>query len=171
MFEGWDDFYLLIGSAGGALIGLLFVVVTLTNGGDRDQTVRSQRLFMTPNVVHFGVVVVASAAAMAPGLPFLAEAAVIGGAGLVGLVYAAWVALHLFKGDRVAVPDWSDPWWYGVAPAAAYAALVAAALAVAAGRHGAVYAVAAVVTSLLIIGIRNAWDLVTWLAPRAEAKD
>jgi hypothetical protein len=168
MFEGWDDFYLLIGSAGAALIGLLFVVVTLTNGTDRTQAARSQRLFMTPNVVHFGVVLLTSAAAMAPGLPFLAEAAIIGGAGLVGLVYGAWVALHLFKGDRVAVPDWSDPWWYGVAPAVVYAALVASALGVAAGWRGAVYAVAGVVTGLLIIGIRNAWDLVTWLAPRTE---
>ena len=30
MPQGWESFYLLIGGAAGALIGLLFVVITLT---------------------------------------------------------------------------------------------------------------------------------------------
>ena len=30
MFEGWSEFYILVGAADGALIGLLFVVTTLS---------------------------------------------------------------------------------------------------------------------------------------------
>jgi len=32
MFQHWDSYYLLLGSAAGALIGLLFVVATLSAG-------------------------------------------------------------------------------------------------------------------------------------------
>jgi hypothetical protein len=32
MFQGWDTFFFLIGSSAGALIGLMFVVITLTAG-------------------------------------------------------------------------------------------------------------------------------------------
>jgi len=34
MFHDWENYYLLIGSAAGALIGLMFVVTTLTAGLD-----------------------------------------------------------------------------------------------------------------------------------------
>jgi hypothetical protein len=32
MFSGWDSFFLLIGGAAGAMIGLLFVVASLPPG-------------------------------------------------------------------------------------------------------------------------------------------
>ena len=48
MFRGWDNYYFMIGSAGAGLIGLLFVVVTLTQGIDRDRALRGASLYMTP---------------------------------------------------------------------------------------------------------------------------
>jgi hypothetical protein len=69
MPQGWDNFYYLIGSAGAGLIGLLFVVMTLTAGRERSRILRGAGLYMTPTVVHFGVVLAISAIAMAPGLP------------------------------------------------------------------------------------------------------
>ena len=38
MFEGWENFYLIVGPSAAALIGLMFVVVTLTAGRERDDT-------------------------------------------------------------------------------------------------------------------------------------
>ena len=32
MFAGWNNYFMLLGAASGSLIGLLFVVVTLTAG-------------------------------------------------------------------------------------------------------------------------------------------
>ena len=45
MFEGWENFYLIVGPSAGALIGLMFVVVTLTAGRERDQTERGKHLY------------------------------------------------------------------------------------------------------------------------------
>ena len=54
---------------------------------------------------------------------------------------------------------------YGAAPAAIYFGLCAASAALATRAEGATYAVAALTLTLLLVGIRNAWDLVTWIAP------
>ena len=40
MFQGWDNYFFMLGSAGAGLIGLLFVVVTLTAGIDRSRAQR-----------------------------------------------------------------------------------------------------------------------------------
>jgi len=37
------------------------------------------------------------------------------------------------------------------------------------GQPGAPQGVAAVITCLLLITVRNEWDLVTWLAPRPDS--
>ena len=68
MFEGWDNFYLMIGPAAVGLIGLLFVVVTLTAGFERSRAIRGQALYLTPTALHFAMVMVISAVAMAPRL-------------------------------------------------------------------------------------------------------
>jgi hypothetical protein len=34
MFDGWDNFYIIIGSTAGALVGVMFVVATLSAGLD-----------------------------------------------------------------------------------------------------------------------------------------
>ena len=39
------------------------------------------------------------------------------------------------------------------------------------GSDRAPYGVAAVITGFLLITLRNEWDLVTWLAPRADPRD
>jgi hypothetical protein len=165
MFRDWDDFYLLVGSAAGALIGLLFVVVTLTAGMDRSRAQRGQALFMTPTVVHFATVVTVAALAMAPRLAAPVAAAIVTGIGLAGTAYSAAV----FRGIRAGkVEHWSDTWDYGVLPIVFYLALTACGVAAFAAPGGAAYAVAVVSLAFLFLGVRNAWDLVTWIAPRRD---
>ena len=55
---------------------------------------------------------------------------------------------------------------YGVTPAAAYAGLAANTAGLWAGADWAAPAMAVLVLALLLIGVRNAWDLVTWMAPQ-----
>jgi len=45
MFEGWSDYFFMIGSSAAALIGLMFVVVTLTAGRDRRDLERGKKLY------------------------------------------------------------------------------------------------------------------------------
>ena len=169
MFEGWDSFYLLIGGASGALIGLLFVVATLTGNVGREQAMRGAQIYMTPTVFHFAVVLVTSAVTAVPHLPQRATASIVGALGVLGLAYALNVSWML-RAKRVtpAAPHWTDLWCYGFGPAALYLAMIAAAWTLEISKTLGPDAVAGVTLCLLLIGIRNAWDLVTWLAPTAK---
>jgi hypothetical protein len=153
---GWDNFYFMLGSAAAGLIGLLFVVVTLTSGFERSEALRGARLYTTPTVIHFGVVLSISAVAIAPRLPGSITVVIIGVIALLGLAYALRSAVGILKPRQGAEPPhWSDSWFYGLTPAAIYLGLgsVAAAL-------------YAQLLALLLVSIRNAWDLVTWIAPK-----
>ena len=170
MFQGWENFYILIGSASGALIGLLFVVVTLTNNLDRDRALRGAALFMTPTVVLFTTVLMIGAVATAPGLPVWADCDLLGAIALAGVVYGLCVVAGFIQRKEMAA-HWSDIWCYAVFPAVAFAALGLADALIWAAPKLVPYGVAVVVLGMLLVGIRNAWDLITWIAPRRAAPD
>ena len=123
---------------------------------------------MTPNLFHFAVVLVVSATALAPGLAAATDAAVVGTCAVVGFGYAAATAVRMRIGKIEAPPHWSDFWCYAVAPAVIYLFLAAAAAAVWWAPAGAPSGIAVTLTVLLLVAIRNAWDLVTFIAPRAR---
>src|SRR5258705_10736314 len=62
----WDSFYVIVGSAGGALIGLQFVVMTLVAERPPRDAARAGAAFATPTIVHFGTVLFLSALLRAP---------------------------------------------------------------------------------------------------------
>jgi len=170
MFEGWDNFYLMLGPAAVGLIGLLFVVVTLTAGFDRSQAMRGQALYLTPTALHFGMVMAISAVAMAPKLGGGVTVIAVCVIALLGLAGAARACIGI-RGMRTGKddPHWSDFWCYGVAPCLIYLALCLAAIALWRGVAWAAEAIAALLLILLMLNIRNAWDLVTTIA--AMSKD
>jgi hypothetical protein len=165
MFEGWDNFYLMLGPAAVGLIGLLFVVVTLTAGFDRSRSIRGQALYLTPTALHFGMVMVISAIAMAPRLGPVATAVAIEVAVLAGLAGAVRAGIGI-RGMATGEIDthWSDFWCYGVVPVVIYLGLFASALALCWRAAWAAEAIAALLLILLALNVRNAWDLVTAIA-------
>ena len=167
MFRDWDDFYLLIGSAGAALIGLLFVVATLSRSQDQQGAVSASDVFITPVVFHFTVILALSGLALAPGLAPLVAGAGVGAAAACGITYSGLTVGRLRSG-KVSAPHWSDVWFYGVAPLVLYLAMGAVAVALTASAVGAAFWMGAVLMLLLMVCIRNAWDLVTYLAPRKD---
>ena len=168
MFQAWQNFYMLLGPAAGTLIGLLFVVVTLTTGIDHSRARRGVALYMTPNLFQFAVVLVVSATALAPGVAPPVSAGIVAACGGVGFAYAASIVLQMHSRRIEAPPHWSDIWCYAVLPCVVYLALAASALAFWAAPVEAPYGIAVAVTVLLLVAIRNAWDLVTWLAPKRD---
>ena len=167
MLQGWDNFYYLIGSAAAGLIGLLFVVMTLTAGRDRSRIVRAAGIYMTPTIVTFGVVLAISAIAMAPGLPLVPRGVAFGLFALSGLAASArgFVGIARLRKEPQP-PHWSDHWCYGVAPVVMYLGLTAVIAATFWGHSSwAPFALGGLLLSLLLLGIRNAWDLVTWMTP------
>lgn len=165
MFVGWSNFFYMVGSAGGGLIGLLFVVVTLTSGAERPQALHGAKVYLTPTALHFAVVLAISAVAIAPALPVRVTAGLFGFIALVGLFHATRSCVAMAT-SRVDTPHWSDLWMYGIGPTAIYLGLIAAAVAVAARLPWSVHALAALLLILLLTAVRNAWDLITWMAPK-----
>ena len=166
MFHGWENYFTLLGTAAASLIGLLFVVVTLTSGYDRVRVQRGQSIYMTPTMLHFAVVLSVSAMTLVPGLTVFRATALLAIATLVGLVNTIWACLGIRmmskSGDP---PHWTDFWLYGVAPAVIYVALGLACVVFAVGSDLGPHALAILMLGLLLLGIRNAWDLITWMAP------
>jgi hypothetical protein len=168
MFEGWDNFYLVVGGASGALIGLLFVVATLNSGQDRSASLRGASVYLTPVVFHFVVVLVLSALALAPRVGASAATAIVVLCALGGLAHSVRIVWIIYRGRITKASHWSDLWCYGAAPGVIYAGLAWAAWALAGRRDWAADGVALAAMALLLVSIRNAWDLVTWLAPRRD---
>jgi hypothetical protein len=172
VFLGWDNFFYLMGSAAASLIGLLFVVMTLTRNMDRSRALRGARIYMTPTALHFAIVLSICATALVPRLPVQMRAVLFGLAALVGLVNAIRALVGLRAGALGTYSiDLSDFCCYGAAPVIIYLGLGAAAFVLWRGLDWAVHATAAMLIALLLCAIRNAWDLVTWMAPRQDVGD
>ena len=169
MFHDWGEFYLLAGSAAAVLIGLIFVVVTLMQDRPRSTMLFGSKLYMGPVVLQVSFVLVLSAAALTPGISarqYGTLAAVVALWGLVRGVQST-VGINALKGEDQ--PHWTDKWFYGVIPSFLFVALAEVAWGFWSGEEWAVNGIAAVNTAILLLAIRNEWDLVTWLAPKSNA--
>ena len=169
MFEGWENFYLIVGPSAGALIGLMFVVVTLTAGRERDQTERGKHLYTSPIVWHLAVVLLLSGAAVAPGISREWFGVLTGGLALLGFLMGVRSTVGIAR-DKITGPENNmfDTWWYGVIPAIVYFGLAGAAVAVLAGWSWSADGIAAALMALLLVSIHAEWDLVTFLAAIAD---
>jgi hypothetical protein len=159
----WNDFYVIVGSAAGALIGLQFVVITLiANGPVGRDAARAGNAFATPCVVHFGVVLLLSAAGSAPWHEVGAVAVLWGLVGLGGVAYAVLVVARRMRAQTAYRPVFYDWLFHVLLPLAAYAVLAGAAFSVHSHERAALFLVAAAALLLLFDGIHNAWDGVTY---------
>ena len=159
---GWENFYVIVGSSAGALIGLQFVVITLI--ADRPNIpgqAQAGAAFATPTIVHFGAVLLLSAALNAPWHGIGGAAVLWGLVGLGGGAYAIIIARRL-RVQTAYQPEFEDWLFHAVLPFAAYATLAASAYAARARPTEAMFGVAAAALLLLFIGIHNAWDAVTY---------
>ena len=160
---GWENFYVIVGSSAGALIGLQFVVMTLIAGRPPAHAdAQAGDTFSTPSVVHFAVVLLVSALINAPWDGISAVSALWGLVGLGGVVYTAVVARRM-RAQKIYRPVFEDWLCHVLLPLAAYVLLAGSALAARAYARPALFVVGAAALLLLFVGIHNAWDTVTHL--------
>jgi hypothetical protein len=158
--ERWESFYVIIGSAGAALIGIEFVVITLVANLPERPPSNTISAFASPTVVHFASALVLSAVMSAPWRSSAVPALALLVAGLGGVAYAA-VVIQRIRHQTQYTPVWQDWLWYAVLPSAAYAVLALAAATLRMDPPLASVGIAASALGLLLIGIHNAWDSVT----------
>jgi hypothetical protein len=160
----WNNFYVIVGSSAGALIGLQFVVIALiAETPDARADAKAGAAFSTPSVVHFAVVLLLSAIISAPWHTIGALGVVWGLVGISGSVYAIIVArrMRLQTAYRPVFEDWL---FHALLPLAAYGILAVSAYAAQSHARPAMFLVGAATLLLLFVGIHNAWDAATFIA-------
>lgn len=158
----WDSFYVIVGSSGGALIGLQFVVMTLIAERPPTRAAEAGAAFGTPTVVHFGAALLLSALLRAPWHTITPIAALWGLVGFSGMAYAVVVARRMRK-QAAYQPEFEDWLFHVLLPLAAYVILALSAFAAPSHTFEALFGVGAATLLLLFIGIHNAWDSVAYL--------
>ena len=157
----WDSFYVIVGSAAGALIGLQFVVMTLIAEKPPKGVAEAGPAFTTPTVVHFSAVLLLSALVRIPWDSIGAAAIAWGTVGLCGTLYAAFIVWRMHT-QKVYVPVFEDWLFHALLPLLSYAALGIAALTALVYTQDALFGVGGAALLLLFIGIHNAWDAVAY---------
>ncbi len=160
--SGWANFYTIVGSSAGALIGLQFVAMSLISDLPAVQgSADAGHAFATPTIVHFGAAFLLAAVMSAPWHGINSVAIVWGLLGVAGLIYAA-IVVRRMRRQTAYRPEFEDWLFHGVLPIAAYGCLTGSAWLSGSQPQEALFAVAASALLLLFIGIHNAWDAVTY---------
>jgi hypothetical protein len=155
----WANFYVIVGSAAGALIGLQFVALTLIANRPHGASPEAGAAFGSPTIVHLSSALFLSAISNVP-WPIIGAVAVIWGIlGLGGIAYSVVVARRMRK-QSAYEPQFEDWLFHCFLPLVAYAAVAFASLA--APAHEALFSVGGGALLLLFIGIHNAWDGVSY---------
>jgi len=173
LLNNWQNFYMLIGTAAATLTGLMFVVTTLIAGIDAHLTTLNAAVsaFNTPTVVQFGAVLLLAGILSAPWQTLSSLSLLLGLVGL-GLVFYSIVVLRRMRRVPHYQSTLEDWLWYMALPFLAHLLLIVAAFVLPGNPVPALYMISAAMTVLLLTGIRNAWDMVTFLAvERAHSED
>ena len=165
----WESFYVIVGSAAGALIGLQFVVMTLLAEKPPPRAAEAGDAFATPTIVHFGTALLLSAILRVPWHAIAPAAVIWGLIGLSGAAYAVIVARRM-RMQTAYRPELEDWLFHAVLPWTAYVVLVCSAFAAVNHASEALFGVGTAALLLLFIGIHNAWDGVAYLVNKRNKK-
>ena len=161
----WQNFYMLLGTAAATLTGLMFVVTTLIAGLDTHVSILNAAVsaYNTPTVVHFGTVLLLAGILSAPWQTFSSLSLLLGLLGL-GMVFYSIIVMRRMRRVPHYQSTLEDWLWYMAFPLLANVLLIVAAFMLPKDPSPALYIVGSAMMLLLLVGIRNAWDMVTFLA-------
>lgn len=165
VFPAWSNFYMIIGTSAASLTGLMFVVITLVTGGrvNIQEPAEGFAAFSTPTIVHFCAAFFISGVMTAPWWSTLPPEVLIGLTGLLGILYVARASASArrMRAYELLFEDWT---WYIIVPFVVYVAVLATMLLLLWRTPAALFVLAGATMLLILMGIRNAWDVVTYLA-------
>ena len=163
----WESFYVIIGSSAAALTGLQFVVMALIADSDRQRSMREVDAFGTPTIVHFCVTLIISGILSAPWPGLRGPRLTLLSCGLFGVIYVLRVfsrARHV-TGYQPVFEDWL---FHVILPGISYAVLLGSAIVLVGRTTLALFLTGTTSLLLIMIGIHNAWDTVTYIAVAAH---
>ena len=165
MLDGWHEFYALLGTAAAALVALLFVAVSIATSvlTPDPESRRNTATYMSPVVFHYANILFLSLIALIPTQTWESFGLVVGAASIGSVFFSIVIALRVHRNP---ISDLSDRLGYGVVPALCYACGLVAAPLLLKGNAFGLDLLAGAALLLLLINIRNAWDLMISLARR-----
>lgn len=166
VFSPWHDFYTLVGTASATLVGLMFVAASVGTGVFTHEKQVGLRTFLSPTVVAFSVVLAASLIGVLPVFNWGVPGFLLMGIGLLGVLYSWRVWRRMVREGIAKSIDLEDRTWYAAVPAVAYFLLASAGFVLGIETQAACTLLAVGVCLLLLAGIRNAWDMTTWVVLR-----
>jgi hypothetical protein len=168
--SGWQNFYVIVGSSGGAIVGIQFVVIALIADMRRRAPADSIGAFATPTLMHLGSALLVSAIMSAPWPALFPASVALAVCSVAGFGYGI-IVIHRARRQKEYKPVWEDWLWHAILPCSVYVALGVAALFLRAAVQAAMFVIGAVALSLLFIGIHNAWDSVTYMVATGPHED
>ena len=163
MLDGWHEFYILLGTAAAALVALMFVAASIGAGYLSAERAGATRTFTSPIIFHYTYVLFLSLAALVPINTDTSLAAIIGISAAAGFVNSIFILVRVMRSSAT---DIADRFGYGASPLAAYAAALAASVFVFERSNVGPPLLAGALVLLLLVNIRNAWDLTLFFAQR-----
>ena len=165
LFHTWHDFYLLVGTAAATLVGLMFVAATLGASVFSERNRIALQAFISPTVVNFAAALFVCIGVMIPSQTWLSLGLLLTGGGVAGLVYAGrvWVQMFVRRSFHV---DLIDRMFYATVPLLGYLLILAAGILLLLDKAWSAEVTAAALVVLMVAGIRNAWDMTTWIMMR-----
>jgi len=160
--EGWNNFYVIVGSSAAGLTGLTFVVIALASDANMVR-LSGLRTFITPIVMHFGSALWIAALLCIPGHTTASLLICMLGTGGILAAYSAVTTWRMYRGRREYRPALEDWIWNASLPSLCYLVLLAAGMRLLHHTQSALYLIGAVALTLLFVGIHNAWDLAVWI--------
>ncbi len=164
-FSSWSVFYTLTGSSAAALTGLTFVVITLMQDSRRRVSTDGIPRVSAATIAHFTAALMISGILCAPWPALIGPETLLALIGAAGVSYQCRLLMMSLESTATGYePDAEDWTWYTFLPMFAYALVLAGAIVLAIAPRFAAYAPAAGVALLILIGIHNSWDIVTYIA-------
>lgn len=166
LFHDWHDFYLLVGTASATLVGLMFVAASIGASIFSMDKQSAMSAFIGATVVHFSSVLFISILAAIPAHTFATLGGLITAAGLAGLIYSGRIWAQIFIRRSFAV-DLMDRLFYGVIPVLGYLLVTVGGIMLLMRSAVSTDVMAAALITLLLAGIHNAWDMMSWMVLRS----
>jgi hypothetical protein len=166
--RAWHDFFLLTGTAAATLMGLVFVAVSLAGSGQTRAGQHAIATFVSPIVFHFGHVLFLAMGVVVPTHTAARLGAIVLVLGLAHLYQVLSVLRGMIVHERTKGVDRGHWIWHFLLPFVASLSGAGAAVGVLSAAPWAMDAMAASVALLLIVGVNNAWTLVTWILEHRE---
>ncbi len=167
MLTEWHEFYALLGTAAAALVALLFVAVSIGTSvlTPEPDSRRNTATYMSPVVFHYANVLFLSLIALVPTQTWDSFAVVIGVASVGSVGYSIVIAVRVHRNP---ISDLPDRLCYGIIPMVCYATGSIVAFLLFEEKAAGLNLLAGAALLLLVINIRNAWDLMISLARRVN---